>query len=460
VTVCDLVVRGGTVVTPASNGLMDVGIADGCIVQLGGEMSGREEIDAGGLLVLPGGIDMHVHLTPVEVDEGGVVWADDFVSGSRAAAMGGITTVGNITFPRPREALRDLLNRVATEAERASIVDFVLHPVVLDPSPAVREEIPILAAEGHTSIKIFMIVGEFDARSLDYLRTLDLAGQNRMLTLIHCEDACIISHLTQKLMAAGRGDLSHYAASRPVVSEAAAVTRAAAFAEATGAPIYIVHLSSRDALEAAERARHGNAPVYVETRPIYLHFTEEVFAGPEGQLFIGNPPLRTARDVDALWAGLNAGMVQTCCTDHAPWTREQKLDPDLTIENPPPGLAELETLMPILFSHGVRTGRITLQRFVEITASNAAKLFGLFPRKGTIAVGSDADLVLWDPERRESVYGGGGESRAGYSVYDGWEVTGWPVHTLSRGEFIVRDRRIVETGARGRWLRQGPAGRL
>jgi dihydropyrimidinase len=460
VTVCDVVVRGGTVVTPGSQGVTDIGITGGRVAQLGGDLSGREEIDAGGLLVLPGGIDMHVHLTPVEMDGGGVTWVDDFVSGSRAAAVGGITTIGNITFPRPREGLMDVVQRVAGEAARDSLVDFVLHPVLLEPSPAVLDEIPMLAAEGHTSLKIFMIVGEFDAHSLDYLRAMELAGRNGMITLIHCEDACIISHLTQKLIAAGRGDLSNYPASRPVISEAAAVTRAAAFSEAADAPIYIVHLSSRDALEAAERARHGNTSVYVETRPIYLHFTEEAFAQADGALLIGNPPLRQARDVSALWAGLNAGTIQTCCTDHAPWTREQKLDPTLTIENPPPGLAELETLMPVLFSEGVRKGRISLQRFVEITATNAAKLFGLFPRKGTIAVGSDADLAIWDPERRQIIRGADGESRAGYSAYEGWEVVGWPLHTISRGEVIVRDGRIVADRARGLWLRQGQAGRI
>jgi dihydropyrimidinase len=460
VTTVDLVIRAGTVVTPGNNGAVDIGILDGRIVQLGGEMKGREEIDATGLLVLPGGIDMHVHLTPVEAEGESTAWVDDFVTGSRAAVVGGITTIGNITFPRPHEGLVDLLDRVAIEATTDSLIDFVLHPVLLDPSPEALAEIPILAAHGHTTIKIFMIIGEFDARSRAYVQAMELAGRNSMLTLIHCEDACVISHLTEKLMAAGRGDLSNYPASRPIYSESAAVTRAAAFSEAADAPIYIVHLSSKDGLEAAERARSRGASVYVETRPIYLHFTEEAFAGPEGALLIGNPPLRQAQDVSALWAGLKTGSIQTCCTDHAPWTREQKLAPGLTIANPPPGLAELETLMPVLFSEGVRKGRISLQRFVEITSTNAAKLFGLFPRKGTIAVGSDADLAIWDPERTKVVHGAEGQSRAGYSAYEGWKVTGWPIHTFSHGVAMVRDGHIATEEVRGAWLSQGQSGTL
>jgi dihydropyrimidinase len=403
---------------------------------------------------------MHVHLTAVELEDGVTSWADDFASGSRAAANGGVTTVGNMTFPRPGELPGDTLAPVAAQAKAESIVDFVLHPVLLEPSSEVLAGIPRLAAEGHTSLKIFMIVGEFDAQVRGYLQAMELAGQHGMLTMIHCEDACIVSHLTERLMAAGRGDLSHFPASRPVFSEAVAVERAVGLAEAAGAPIYIVHLSSKDALDAATRARVRGLPIYVETRPIYLYFTDEVFVGPQGPLYVGNPPLRRPHDRAALWAGLNAGMIQTCCTDHAPWTREQKLDPTLTIADHRPGVSDLETLMPVLFSEGVVKGRVSLQRFVELTAANAARLFGLFPRKGTIAVGSDADLVIWDPALTRTVRGTEGQSRAGHSVYDGWEVTGWPVYTLSRGEVIACGGQIVAEGGRGIWLRQGQSGTL
>lgn len=452
----DLAIRGGTIVTPDSFSVADLGIHEGRIVQIGGTMAAAREIDATNRLLLPGGIDMHVHLTPVETEAGGVRWADDFASGSRAAAAGGITTIGNITFPRHGESLLGAIGRVASEAARDSIVDFVLHPVLLDPSPERLAEIPYLAELGHTSLKIFMIIGDFDARSREYLEAMRLAGRHGLLTLIHCEDACIIGVLTRRLVAAGRGGLAHYAESRPIYSEAVAVARATAFCEAAEAPIYIVHLSSREALDAASRARARGLRVYVETRPLYLYFTQEQLAGPDGPLYIGNPPLRGADDIAALWSGLGSGSIQTCCTDHAPWTRDQKLDPDLTIANALPGVADLETLMPVLYSEGVRTGRLSLQRFVEVTSTNAAKLFGLFPRKGTITVGSDADVVIWDPDRVRTVKGAEGQSNAGYSLHEERVVIGWPATTISRGEIIYDKGRIVVPGGRGQLVRRGP----
>jgi len=452
----DLAVRGGTIVTPDSLYTTDLGIRAGRIVQIGGSMTAAREIDAHDRLVLPGGIDMHVHLTPVEMGDGDVRWADGFDSGSRAAAAGGITTVGNITFPRHGDGLIATIERVAAEAARESIVDFVLHPVLLEPSRERLDEIPALATYGQTSLKIFMILGNFDARAEGYLEAMSLAGQYGLLTLIHCEDACIISHLTRRLIDAGRGDLSHYPDSRPIYSEAVAVARAASFCAAADAPIYIVHLSSRDALEAAAQARARGLPVYVETRPLYLYFTRDKFVGSDAPLYIGNPPLRNAEDVSALWSGLSTGTIQTCCTDHAPWTRDQKLAPGLTIANAPPGMADLETLMPLLFSEGVRKGRLSLQHFVDVTSTNAAKLFGLFPAKGTIAVGSDADLVIWDPEQSRTIKGTEGQSRAGYSLYEDWAVTGWPVTTISRGDMIYDGGRIVAQPGRGRLVQRGP----
>jgi len=218
-----------------------------------------------------------------------------------------------------------------------------------------------------------------------------------------------------------------------------------------------VHLSSQAALEACHRARARGVPVYVETRPLYIHLTEERLQEVDGAKYIGQPPLRQPSDARALWNGLWGGDIQTFCTDHAPWKLEEKLDPSLSIGDLRPGVADLETLLPMLFSEGVNTGRISLHRFVEVTSTNAARLFGLFPQKGTIAVGSDADLTIWDPTTTRAVDGRVMETNADYSPYDGWEVTGWPITTISRGEVVYDKGQIVGAPGRGRLVRRGPS---
>jgi len=456
VTELDLVVRNGLVVTGSGESVTDIGVRDGVIVQLGGSMTGAREIDATGRLVLPGGVDMHVHLSPVEVGEETMPWADDFVSGSRAAAAGGVTTIGNIGFGKPGERLVDLVQRVGADGSRDSLVDFVVHPVLMEPDEGTAADIERLAELGHTSVKIFMSIGDFDVKLPAFVNALASAGKHGLLSMVHCEDACVIEHATAGLLAEGHKELQYYPDSHPELSERMAVNRIVAIAEATGAPIYIVHLGSAAALTEARAARARGQRVYVETRPIYLYFTEERFAGEDGPLFVGNPPLRGAGDQAALWAGLAAGHVDTCCTDHAAWTLEDKLDPELTIATARPGMSELETLMPVLYSEGVRKGRLTLQRFVEVTSTNAAKLFGLFPQKGTIAVGSDADLVIWDPDAHRPIVGAEGMSRSGYSLYEGWDVVGAPAQTISRGEVVYSDGHVQGEPGRGRMLRRGP----
>jgi dihydropyrimidinase len=234
-----------------------------------------------------------------------------------------------------------------------------------------------------------------------------------------------------------------------------AIDQAVALARGTGAPVYVVHLSSAAALDRCEQARAAGLPVYVETRPLYLHLTRERFDEPEAAKYVGAPPLRDQSDRDALWRGLAAGGVDTVCSDHAPWTLAAKLDPALDVVTARQGVADLETLMPMLFSEGVAAGRISLDRFVELTAASAARLFGLYPRKGAVAVGSDADLGLWDPQQRRVIDGSRMQSRAGYSVYDGWSVQGWPRFVLRRGQVVLADGTAAAQPGQGQWLRRG-----
>lgn len=448
-------------VTAGGEGVADVGLAGGRVVQLGGDMEGEREIDVAGLHVLPGGIDVHVHLTTPSDDPDRERWVDDFDSGSQAAIGGGVTTIGNMTFQRRGESLRAALERDLERVRRQARVDCLLHPVLTDPTPAAIEEVAALAAEGHRSLKLFMTQDDFDARLEAYTNAIATAGRAGSITMVHCEDHNALRCACEALFAAGAGrDLHRFGDSRPVAAERLATERAIDLARITGAPIYVVHLSSEAALRACREARAAGLPVYVETRPLYLHLTGERFQEPEPGRYTGAPALRSEHDRRRLWDGLAAGDVQTCGTDHAPWRLAQKLDSALDVRTARQGVADLETMLPMLLSEGVRTGRISLSRFVELTSTNPARLFGLYPRKGTIAVRADADLVAWDLGETRTIDGARMRSRADYSVYDRWEVTGWPAYVVSRGEVVLEGGEVRGEPGRGRWLARGATQRL
>jgi dihydropyrimidinase len=445
------------VVTAGSSGECDLGISGGRITQIGGAVRGRRELDATGALVLPGGIDMHVHLSSPEPPQPGVpTWVDDFASGSAAAIAGGVTTIGNMTFPADGQTLRQALARDLSAARGAAAIDYVLHAVMDRPSAQALAEIPLLAAAGHTSLKLFMMSDEFETRAAEMIEAVRVAGQHGMLTLIHCEDGALVRFAGQQLLAAGRGGLADWAESRPVLAERAAVDRAVAICEATRAPVYIVHLSSGSALESARRGQERGLPVFVETRPLYLYLTSQALLEDRGAKYIGAPPLREPADVAAMWSGLADGSIHTLGSDHAPWSLADKIDDSLDVTTARQGVADLETMMPMLFSAGVRTGRISLDRFISLTSTSPARLFGLYPQKGTIAVGSDADLVVLDPQLHRTIDGSSMQSRAGYSVYDGREVYGWPRFTVSRGEVVLQDGQVLAEPGRGQWLYRNP----
>jgi dihydropyrimidinase len=455
----DLIIRNGLMVTAERQFEADIRIRGEKIVEIGHDLPRREgderEFDAQGLLILPGGIDPHVHLTLPESVPATDRWVDDLTSGSKAALAGGVTTVGNISFPQPGETPLATLKREIKLVQQQAIADVMLHPVLLPPIEAAIRQLPRMAAAGHTSIKVFMCMEDFDQHVAAYLAALRAAGETEILTMIHCEDLAIISAATEALLAEGRGSLRYYAESRPVVSEVVATQRAVAMCEATGSPIYVVHLSTERALRVCEEAQARALPVYVETRPLYLHLTQERYLDPDGAVYVGQPPLREAHDVAALWEGLARGTIHTVSTDHAPWTREQKLDASLNVANLRPGVNNLQVMLPMLYSEGVLKGKISLEQFVALTSTNAAKLFGLYPRKGTIAVGSDADLVLWDPTESRTVRGTELFSRAGFSIYEGTEVTGWPRITIRRGQVVYEEGQITAQPGSGQLVQRG-----
>jgi dihydropyrimidinase len=451
----DIAIRGGRVVTGDSEMLADVGIAGETIVQIGGEFEAAREIDARGMLVLPGVIDAHVHLTQSsDRPEAKYKWVDDFTSGTAAALAGGVTTVGNMTFIRPGELPLAAIEREGALANAQAIGDVFLHPVFGETSPEALAQIPQLLDAGCNTIKYFMSTPRFDPQAEGYLEATRLAGENGLLTMIHCEDFPILTAATQRLVNAGKLSLKHYPESRPVISEVVATQRAVAFAETTGAPVYIVHLSSERALEVCAEAQSRGVPVYVETRPFYLHLTRERFELDDGPKYVGQPPLREQHDVEAIWNGLRQGTVNTVCTDHAPWSLAAKMDADHTIANLRPGAENLQVMLPMLYSEGVLTGRISLSRMVEVLSTNEAKLFGLYPRKGTIAVGSDADIVIFDPNRTRTIEASMLKSNADHSVYEGWQVTGWTVLTLRRGEIVFEHDEVIGKPGSGRITRR------
>jgi len=452
----DLVIRSGEVITSSGSiGVTDIGISDGVIAQIGGSIEADQALDATGKLVFPGGVDAHVHLSyPGERGEE-PTWVDDFTSGSRAALSGGITTLGNMTFPLDGETPFESLKRESAIAGEQAIADFFLHPVIFEPTVTAKDQIGKLLEMGCNSIKVFMVTTWFESQVQKFIELIRLAGENGLITVIHCEDHALIEDATAQLVAEGKSSLRYYAYSRPVISEVVATQRAVAIAEATGSPIYVVHLSSKRALQVCVEAQSHCLPVYVETRPLYLHLTRERFLDEDGAKYVGQPPLRDQEDVDALWDGIQNGVIQTVCTDHAPWRLGDKLDPAHTITNLRPGVADLQTMLPMLYSEGVRKGRISLEHFVKITSTNAAKLFGLFPQKGEIAVGSDADLAIFDPNLRLRITNDMMKSNSDYSPFEGWDVTGWPVVTIRRGEVVYRDGEIIGKPGSGKLLRRG-----
>ncbi len=443
----ELVIRNGVIVTSEGRSEGDIRVRDGVIVEIDQNLAGSNaarEIDARGLLVLPGGVDPHVHIGR----------ADDYTSGSAAALAGGVTTISNFAFPQPGESLAEGVERGAEMVRAQAIADVMLHPGINNPD-AQQSQMATLPALGQTSVKVFMNRPVFDQNARGYLGTLAAAGAAGVLTMMHCEDDAILARTVERLMDEGRGSLRYFPDSRPVLAEVIATRRAVAMAEATRAPIYIVHLSSEGALRVAEDAQARGLPVFVETRPIYLHLTRERFEGPDRGLYVGQPPLREKKDQDALWEGIASGTVHVVGTDHVALTKEEKLDPSQTVASHRPGMNNLQVIRPMLYSEGVRTGRITEEQFVAVTATNAAKLFGLYPRKGTIAVGSDADLVLWDPDETRTIRDEDMLSGTGFSIYAGWEVTGWPRMTIRRGEVVYENGRVTAQPSSGELLRRG-----
>jgi dihydropyrimidinase len=450
----DLVIRGGTVATAGAVFRADVGVSGGRVAAVGESVdaAGAEVIDAAGLIVAPGAVDVHTHF---DTDLGDGPTADDYESGSRAAVAGGITTFVNFAFQAPGRSLGEAAEAEVAKGEGRAHIDYGVHVVVSDLSvEGLLDEVPALAERGFTSLKLFTAVDGVALADRDVLAVLQAAADAGVMVNVHAEDGALIDHLSRRLLAAGRCSVEALSDARPPSAEALATARVAGYAREVGCAVYFVHLSCRAALDAVRTARSGGARVYVETRPAYLYLDASRYTlpGREGNKFVCWPPLRSRDDAAGLWDGLASGEIQTYATDHTTWLAAQKMDPSLSFDAIPGGVANVQTSVGMLYAEGVAKGRLSLSRFVELVSTNPAKLFGLWPRKGSLAVGADADVMLIDPGRRFRVDAGAMESRSDFDPYDGWEGVGWPVTTIAGGEVVMSEGRVRSRPGRGRFL--------
>src|SRR6059036_1365480 len=454
----DTIIRGGTVITATDTCLADVGINGDKVTAIASQLpteNATRVLDATAMLVIPGGIDVHTHL---DMPFGGTTSADDFQTGTIAAAFGGTTTLIDFAIQYKGQTLRQAFDTWMKKAHDKAVTDYAFHCIITDLGSAQLEEMGQLIREGVTSFKLFMAYpGVFMLDDGSIFKALQTTAKNGGLVCMHAENGGAIDVIVQQALAEGKKAPKYHALTRPTTAEAEATSRAIALAEMAGAPVYIVHLSCNDALEKVREARDRGLPVYAETCPQYLYLSIENFDVPgfEGAKYVFTPPLREKWHQEKLWNGLKRDHLQVVSTDHCPFCfKEQKelgKDDFTKIPNGGPGI---EHRMSLIYSGGVAQGRFSMNRFVELVSTTPAKLFGLYPRKGTIAVGSDADLVIFDPHRKHTISAKTHHMRVDYSMFEGIQVTGMPDTVLSRGRVVVDGDKFLGRAGQGEFLKR------
>jgi dihydropyrimidinase len=468
----DLVIRGGRVATTSDVFEADVAIVGETIAAIGRELpTGKREIDARGKLVLPGGVDSHAHIE--QLSAAGIMNADTFESATTSAAFGGTTTVISFAAQHVGMALPQVVADYHALAKKGAVIDYAFHMIIADPTAeALQNDIPALVKQGHSSIKIFMT---YDRLKIDDEHLLDLllaARESGALLCAHAENHGIIAWMVKRLLARGYTHPKYHAVSHARVSEADAFSRLIGMAALIDQPIMIYHVSTAEGARVIRDARGQGLKIFAETCPQYLFLTADDLdkPGADGAKWMCSPPPRRASDQDALWQALALGDLQTVSSDHAPYrfdeTGKLRAGANPNFKQVANGLPGLEVRLPLMFDAMVSKGQLGLEKFVELTATAPAKIYNLHPRKGSVAVGADADIAIWDPERKVTLTDAMMHDLAGYSAYAGRQLRGWPITVLSRGRVIVADgKRSVEPGS-GRFLaRTGgdaakPTGRL
>jgi dihydropyrimidinase len=460
-------IKGGTIVTAVDTYVADLAIVDGKIAAIFQDGSGPTgafdtTIDAKGKYVMPGGIDAHTHM---DMPFGGTTSSDDFETGTRAAAYGGTTTIVDFAIQAKGEALRKGLDAWHGKAEGKAAIDYGFHMIMTDVNDSTVEEMASVVREGVTSFKMFMAYpGVLHVDDGQIFRGMQRAGEIGALICMHAENGIPLDILIAQAIAKGNTSPRYHTITRPQIAEEEGTFRAICLAEMAGAPVYMVHLSAERALKKVIEARDRGLPTYAETCPQYLFLSDEDLGDPqpkdfEGAKFVCTPPLRPKYMQDELWRGLRTHDLQVVSTDHCPFCfKGQKELGRSSFAKIPNGMPGVETRMYLLWDGGVRAGRISMNRFVEITSTAPAKIFGLHPRKGTIAIGADADLLVWDGEKRHTLSEKSLHMRVDYSPYEGREVTGAPTHVLSHGKVVVENGNYVGKMGDGRFLRRSTFG--
>ena len=457
-------IKNGRIVTAVDDYHADILIDGEMIAMIGKDLSSvitdiDKTIDATNKLVIPGGIDPHTHL---DLPFGGTSSSDDFETGTRAAAFGGTTSIIDFAVQYKDQSLNQALDVWFAKAEGKATTDYGFHLICTDLPDERLPELKTLIDQGVTSFKLFMAYpGVFLVDDGTIFKAMSVAGENGGLICMHAENGVVIDVLVKRALAAGHTAPKYHALTRPTRAEAEGVHRAIALAEMADSPVYIVHLSCYDALKEVQNARDLGLRAYAETCPQYLLLDYSYYEKPdfEGAKYVMTPPLRGIENQEKLWKGLRSDDLQVISTDHCPFCmKEQKelgRDDFSKIPNGGPGV---EHRMSLIYHHGVAQGRINLNRFVELTSTAAAKIFGLFPRKGTIAVGSDADIVIFDPNREQTISAATHHMRVDYSAYEGWTVKGVTEIVLSRGNVIVKNGEWKGKAGAGQFIKRGLTG--
>src|SRR5437588_1147318 len=450
-------IKNGTIVTAVDQYKGDL-LLEGEKIALVGTSLGREAdktIDASGKYVLPGGIDVHTHL---DMPFGGTTSADDFESGTTAAAFGGTTSIVDFAIQYKGQTLHHAWETWAKKAESKAVIDYGFHMIITDLNDQVEREMDALVRQGVTSFKLFMAYpGVFMLDDGSIFKALLRTGKNGGTICMHAENGGVIDVLVQRALAEGRTAPKYHALTRPARAEAEATHRAIAMAEMADVPVYIVHLSAAEALEMVTAARDRGLPAFAETCPQYLFLSYDNYEEPgfEGAKYVMSPPLRENKAQDQLWRGLAFNDLQAISTDHCPFCmKEQKELGRRDFSKIPNGAPGIETRMSLVYDGGVRAGRIPLNRFAELTSTSPAKIFGLFPRKGTIAPGSDADIVVFDPNRTMTLAARTLHMKVDYNPYEGRQVTGATDTLLSRGRLVIENGKFVGRAGAGSFLKR------